>query len=174
MIASRAFLFFLVFVALQPGMAAAAESPEEEARITRVFYLEGMDNKEAVTLLRAQLQVRQIAELTGRDVIIITESAEKADRAESLLHELGVLAGKADPHAPLSFARTLEEEEATRVFRIEGTETSTVVMVMRAIYQMREVTDLSEEDSVVVTAPLAKLDAAEALLAELGMTKGED
>jgi type II secretory pathway component GspD/PulD (secretin) len=77
---------------IQPGSSAQVRSSEEELRLTRVFYLQGMEKREAVTLLRSQLQVRQIAEVQGSDIVIVTEAAEKVERCENLLRELDAVA----------------------------------------------------------------------------------
>jgi hypothetical protein len=41
--------------------------------------------------------------------------------------------------------------------------------VLRAIYQIGEVTELPEDNAISVTAPAARLDRSEALLTTLGV-----
>ena len=147
----------------------AAESSGEEPRLTRVFHLQGMETREAVALLRSRVQVRQIAEIRGLDIVIVTEVAEKVDRSESLLRERDAVARAIDPHDPVNPEPSSESPIGTRVFRIEGLDPRGVVTVLRSIYQMREVTELVDGDGVSVRAPLYKLDASEALLRELGL-----
>ncbi len=53
------------------------------------------------------------------------------------------------------------------MFRIEGSESRAVITVLRAIYQIPA--ELTDDDSVTATAPSSRLDAAEALLKELGL-----
>ena len=143
-----------------------AGSSAAEPRITRVFYLQGMERREALTLLRSQIQVRQIAEVASANALVVTEVDQKIQRSESLLRERDAVARSVDPHPPLMFRGESDAGMDTRVFRIEGSESRAVITVLRAIYQISaELTD----DSVTATAPSSRLDAAEALLKELGL-----
>ncbi len=146
-----------------------AGSSADEPRITRVFYLQGMERREAITLLRSQIQVRQIAEVTSANALVVTEVAGKIQRSESLLREHDALDRSVDPHPPLSFRREADPSSATRVFRIEGPETRNVVTVLRSIYQIRQVMEVTHNNSITATGPPDRLDAAEALLEELGL-----
>ena len=139
----------------------------KEPRLTRVFYLQGMERREAVTLLRSQVQVRQMAEVASVDAVVVTEVAERVDRSESLLREHDALVRAVDPHGPLSFERVPDAEMETRVFAIEGPDTRSAVTVLRAIYQIGELTESADDNSVTVRASPARLDAAEALLRQL-------
>jgi type II secretory pathway component GspD/PulD (secretin) len=168
--AARIVLLAALFVftaALKPVIGTEKSSPGEELRVTRVFYLQEIDVREAITMLRSQFHVRQLAMVSGSDTIIVTETPDKVDRCEGLLRELGSLARAAEPHEPLDFARNAAAEEDTRIYHIDGLDTKIVVSVMRAIYQIRQLTELAEKSSVIVTAPKARLDAIEALLQEL-------
>jgi type II secretory pathway component GspD/PulD (secretin) len=179
MLSCRAALLFLIvagtlfWAGVQPLDGAQEEPSGEKPRLTRVFELQGMDTREAVTLLRTHVQVRQIVELQDRDTVIVTEVFEKVDRSEKLLRELDAVARAVDPHGALSFARVPERQVETRQFRIYGIDSRLVVTVLRTIYQIRQVTELSDKGIVVVSAPLPVLDAAEALLSELGVL-GDD
>jgi type II secretory pathway component GspD/PulD (secretin) len=158
--------------AVQSVTGTETNVEEEELRLTRVFYLQGIDTSEVITLLRSQLQVKQITEFQGREVVIVTETTEKVERCENLLRELDALAKVVEPHAALDFARKPEAENSTRIFTLSENATKTAVVVLRSMYQLRKVTELADKSMVVVTAPPAKLDASEALLKELGVLSG--
>jgi hypothetical protein len=143
-----------------------AGSSAAEPRITRVFYLQGMERREALTLLRSQIEVRQIAEVASANALVVTEVDQKIQRSESLLRERDAVARSVDPHPPLTFQGESDAGMDTRVFRIEGSESRAVITVLRAIYQIPA--ELTGDDSVTATAPSSRLDAAEALLKELG------
>jgi len=142
-----------------------AGSSADEPRITRVFYLQGMERLEALTLLRSQVQVRQIAEVASANALVVTEVDQKIQRSESLLRERDAVARSVDPHPPLTFRGEPDAAMDTRVFQIEGPETRAVITVLRAIYQIPA--ESTDDNSVTATAPAARLDAAEALLKEL-------
>jgi len=165
---------FVCLVLLGVGMLCASDltvnagSSAEEPRITRVLYLQGMEPSEAVTLLRSQVQVRQIAEVASANAVVVTEVVQKIERSESLLRERDAVLRSVDPHPPLKFRGKPDSPTETRVFRMEGPEARTAVTVLRAIYQISAV-ESADADSVTATAPSVRLDAAEALLRELGL-----
>ncbi len=165
MLLSRAVLLLALAVGTLVNGASLAEAPY----VTRVFYLQGMEPREAVTLLRRQVQVRQIAEIRDRNLIVVADVAERVERSESLLRERDAVLRANDPHEPLNMDRPPDSPMVTRVFRIKGTDTGSVMVVLRAIYQMRDVTELAEENGVEVNDALSILDASEALLRELDM-----
>jgi hypothetical protein len=132
-----------------------------------------MDTREAVTLLRTHVQVRQIAELSDLDVVIVTDVAERVDSSESLLRKHEAVAETIVPHDPLRFDRKDESPTETRVFRVEGLDTKAAVVILRSIYGIRAVTEREDNSSVTVTAPAAKLDAIEALIRALGVSAND-
>ena len=166
MMSSRAVLFFALAAGLLANGALRAEVP---VYVTRVFYLQGMEPREVLTLLRRQVQVRQIATVRDRNFIIVADTADRVDRSESLLRQRDAVIRASDPHVPLNLDRSSESPIATRVFRIKGTDTSSVMSVLRSIYQMTDVTELADESSVSVNDELSMLDASEALLRELDL-----
>ncbi len=77
---------------LTGGPTSASSSTREEAAVaskvhTRVFYLQGMDPRQAITLLRSQAQVRQVASISHRNVIVVAGIADTVERCETLLRE---------------------------------------------------------------------------------------
>lgn len=148
---------------------SAGSSSTDQTKVVRVFYLKGIDAREGITLLRSEVQVRQMAFLGGRDLLIVADMAERVDRSESLLRERDALDKASDPHGPLTPGSGPEDETATRVFRIEGNGTGEVMTILRAIYQIREVEEVDGENSVSVRSAPAVLDASEALLRELDL-----
>jgi hypothetical protein len=149
------------------GAAASAAAPQ----VTRVFYLQGMEPREAVTLFRAQAQVRRVAMIADRSVVVVSDIAEKVEQAESLLRQRDAVARTSDPHQPLELLA--ESPAATRTFRVDGDEVSTVLTVLRSIYQVRELSELADGGGVEVRAAQPILDSSAALLRELGLLAGE-
>jgi hypothetical protein len=176
MLSSRAVLLFALAVGALINGAPRAQDPIQTGSssikvpyVMRVFYLQGMEPLEAMTLLRSQIQVVQIATIRDRNIIVVADVADRVDRSESLLRQRDAVVRATDPHQPLNLERLPESTIATRVFRIEDADISTVVTVLRSIYQMREVTKFVDENSVSVRAALPILDASEATLRELGL-----
>jgi len=70
------FVFAVVIGALVVGSlradtpAQSEGSPAPIPYVTRVFYLRGIEPREAATLLRSQAQVRRLAMIPGRGAII--------------------------------------------------------------------------------------------------------
>lgn len=151
-----------------PVRAGSASS--DAPYVTRVFYVQGMELREAVTLLRSRVHVRQMAEVITRNAIVVCEVADRVERSESLLRENDALVRATDPHEPVSFERAKDSPLETRVFPVEsGDDAKMVVTILRAIYQMRDMTELADESGVSVRAALPLLDASEELLRELGL-----
>jgi uncharacterized protein YjcR len=128
-----------------------------------------MDSREAVTLLRSQVQVLQAATIPDRNIIVVSDGAEKVDRSESLLRQQDAIVRVADPHQPLDLKQLQESPPATRVLKVESADTNTVVTLLRAIYQVRDVSESAEERTVTARAAQPVLDSSEALLRELGL-----
>lgn len=179
MLVHRAVLVLALCTGLLFAVGARAEEPaktkstEDDLRSTRIFKLQDMDSREAVTLLRTHVQVRQIAEIGDLNVVIVTDVAERVDLSESLLRKHEAVAATIAPHDPLRFDRKDDSPTETRVFRIEGLDTKAAVVVLRSIYGIRALTEREDNSSVTVTAPALKLDAIEALLRALGVSANE-
>ena len=151
------------------NVSSRASDDADEPRVTRILHLKDIDSREAVTLLRSEVQVRQIAEIRDLGLLVVKGVAERVDRCESLLRERGAVADAVDPHDPEDPYSAKEGPIGTRVFQVRGIDRRAIVTVLRAIYQMREITELPEEGSVSVRAPTPRLDASEALLKALGV-----
>ena len=152
----------------------AGSSSEKSPYVMRVFHLQGMEPREAATLLRKQLQIRQIVMIQDRNIIIVADSADKVDHSESLLRQRDAVVRATDPHDPLNLERLPDSPMETRVFRIVDADTKTVITILRSIYQVRELTELVDENSVSVREALPILDASEALLREVGLLAEEE
>lgn len=122
-----------------------------------------------MTLLRSQVQVRQMAMIPDRSVIVVSDVADKVNQSESLLRQRDAVVRATDPHEPLELEHLAESQPATRVFRVDSAHVSTVVTLLRAIYQVREVQELAEDNSVSARGAQPILDSSEALLRELGL-----
>ena len=151
------------------GPAQAGTSSANMPHVTRVFYLQEMEPRDAMTLLRSQVQVRRMATIRDRSVIVVSDVADRVDQSERLLRQRDAVVRATDPHEPLELERLAESPTATRVFRVGSDNMSTVVTVLRSIYQMREVNEFAEDNSVSVRAAQPILDSSEALLRELGL-----
>jgi hypothetical protein len=142
-----------------------SHSSSSAPQLTRVFYLQEMETKEATTLLRTEAQVRRLAAIPGRSVLVVSDVEERIVRAESLLRERHAISRTAEPHGPLDFERLAVDVPVGRIFRVDRTASGTAAMLLRAIYQMRGV--IPQEGGVSARAAEALLDASESLLREL-------
>ena len=120
-------------------------------------------------LLRRQVPIRKIARIPGRNLIVVADVVDKVNRSESLLRQRDAIHRATDPHDPCNLERLREGPVATRIFRIDDDEMDNAVVILRVIYDMREVTELDEENSVSVRDAQTILAASEALLRELGL-----
>jgi len=155
------------------GIAIAANAAGEDAGTrVRIFHLQGLDAREGLTLLRAGAQVRQVASVDGRDVLIAAGTTATLDRCEELLRERGGLERAVEPHGAVDLAAPPGAETATREFRAVGDGARTAVVVLRAIYRVPELTDDAGNRTLTVRATPAVLDACEAALRELGLIEG--
>ncbi len=173
---SRALLIFalvaggLVSGSLRAGgPAQAGTSSANMPHVTRVFYLQGMEPREAMTLLRSQVQVRQMAMIQDSSAIVVSDVADRVDQSEKLLRERDAVVRATDPHDPLELEGLAASPTATRVFRVESVNLTAVATILRSIYQVREVNTSAEENSVSVRGAKLILDSSEALLRELGL-----
>jgi malonyl CoA-acyl carrier protein transacylase len=148
---------------------ANADSEGAGELYTRVFYLQGMDVRQAVTLLRSQAQVLQVASINDRDVIVIAGTADMVERCETLLRERDAILRVAIPHEPVELEALSRGPLVSHVFRVTDNNIKTAVVVLRAIYQVRELSELTEDNTVSVRATQPVVDSSEALLRELGL-----
>ena len=167
-------LILSVFAGWMADGSASASDPAAGGvmitpHATRVFYLQGMSSRDAITLLRMEAQIRQASWIGDRDVIVVAGSTEEVDQCEDLLRQRDVLLRVAEPHEPVALEGMENSPPATRVFLVDGDNLRTVVTVLRSIYQVREVSEIGEENSVSVSASKPILDSSEALLRELGL-----
>jgi type II secretory pathway component GspD/PulD (secretin) len=148
----------------------APPSSESEQIVIRVLYLEGMDPREAVTLLRRHVQVRRVATISGRSLVVVADTLQRVEQAEKLLqHEKNAVSRSVDPHAPLDLERLSEVQPATKTFEVGSANLGPTTTILRAIYQVREVAGSAETGSVTARAAQTVLDSSEALLRELGL-----
>jgi len=150
-------------VASDPAAAEVMVKPHT----ARVFYLQGMSSRDAITLLRMEAQILQAAWIGERDVVVVAGTAEKVDQCEDLLQQRDALFRVAEPHEPVALEGVESSLPETRVFLVDGDNLQTVVTVLRSIYQVRELSELAENNSVSVSASKPVLDSSEALLQEL-------
>jgi len=140
----------------------------DEPKVTRVFYLQAMDSKEAVTLLRSEVQVRQLAEVRALGLLVLQDSPERVAQSERLLRERKALARVVEPHAAESPSSPAGSTE-TRVFRLRGLDAPSAVTLLRAIYQIGQVTEDTDGTRISATAAVSQLDQAEALFVAMGV-----
>ena len=138
-----------------------------ESFSVRILHLQDGDVREAVTLLRSQLEILRIVDLSELRAVVVADALEKVDRAERLLRQRGALAEAVVPHDPVPLAGPEREPVGGRVFRTEAMSTKTVAMLLRTIYGMREITEHPVESSVEVRDTTPRLNAAESLLRTL-------
>ena len=127
----------------------------------------GGNMEEAMTLLRKEARVLQVAAIREGDAIVVAGTADMVDRCEGLFRERDVLLRVADPHGPVVLEREAGAPSGTRVLRIGDADMRDTVTLLRAIYMIRERTESAEDGSVTVHATGPVLDAIEAVLGEL-------
>jgi hypothetical protein len=153
---------------LTSGPASAASGQPKVSKVeTRVFYLQEMDPREAVTLLRSQAQVRQVAWVSDRDVVVVAGTADTVDRCATLLREHDAILRVVAPHEPVELGGPAGAPLATGVFHVLGDHMQTVVVLLRSIYQIRELTEHAQDSTVSVHATQPVLESSEALFREL-------
>jgi hypothetical protein len=112
--------------------------------------------------------VRSVAWIEERAVMIVRDTADVVDKCEALLRERNAVRRVTNPHAPLVLRGPAAGPPDARVFRFLAVEDSqTVATILRAIYEIRELTELLERSEMSIRAPQPVLDASEALLREL-------
>ena len=165
----------VALLAAAPGAVRSARAAEPDAdppRAVRVFYLQGMDATEGTRLLRSQVRVRALATIERRNAVVVSDSADQVVHGEALLRDRGALARTVEPHAPLDLERLAEGPQVGGVFRVAAEEVPTALGLLRSIYGIRELAELGEGGGISARAARPVLDAAEALLTELGFEAG--
>ena len=147
-----------------------SQSVEEAATAkfsVRGIYLRAASN-DAMTLVRSQADVRRVATILDRNVIVVADVADTVDQCEALLREHHAVVRVADPHAPLELGRYEPDTLVPRVFRIVDDDSlRSVVVVLRAIYSIRVLSEYPPDNTVSIEAPAPVLDAVEAFLSEV-------
>ncbi len=146
-----------------------AGSPTEATTVTRVFYLKGMDTREAAMLLRSRVQIHRLAEVREIDAVIVRDSPTRVDSSETLLRDLDGISKTTTASEPVTLERERQNASVTRVFWVNAVDTRTVIAVLRSIYGIREARDSGRTSSISVQGALPDLDAAEVLLRGLGV-----
>ncbi len=165
----------LVLLAALLGAGWSAGTPaaaEGEAVVPRVLYLDGMEIPQAAALLRAELQVRRLAAVAARQALIVMEEPARAQRAEALLQERGVLRGASEPHGSIELRPRILAPTAARTFYLEGVSLTEAETLLRTLYGAAEVAVGLEDHAVMARSVPEILDAAEALFRELGVLAG--
>jgi len=162
----------LLVAAVGQGSAQRPPEPSEREVIVRVFRLDRLATHEALTLLRREVAIRSAATLDQEKVVLVGDVAAKVEGAEGLLREQdpGLLAS--DPHGPLDLDTLSREPVETRVFPIAAGRAPDAMTLLRAIYRIREQTDLPEGGGLAVQAAPPVLDAIGATLRELDLLAG--
>ena len=133
----------------------------------RVFYLQGMGSNEATTLLRSQAQVPKVASLSDRGVVVAAGPAVVVEKCEALLRDRQALLRVASPHGPLADQKQTGDSLVPHDFSVTADDEQTVVVLLRAIYSIRVLSERAEDNIVSIEATQPVLDAIEALLREL-------
>lgn len=156
-----------------PGQESAEPRSAGSALVTRVFYLHGIEPREAMQLLRSQLDVRRMAAVQEKGVLVVGDALDKVDASEKLLLQRDAIERVSTLPETLDVAglRSMPAEE--RVFHVTQAASKSVVVILRSIYQVRDLTESAEENSVSIRAATPVLDSSEALLKELGLLAEE-
>jgi hypothetical protein len=115
-----------------------------------------------------------VAALDDPVAIVVRDRADVVDRCEALLRERDAVRRVADPHQPVVLGGPAAGPSNTRVFRVDFEDSATVVVVLRAIYSVRKLTELLERSEISIRAPQPVLDASEALFRELELLAPAD
>ena len=149
-------------------LAATVAPATDEARVTRVLYLQDIEVPDVMRLLRSRAAIASIAVLDRLDAVVVSDVAEQVDLCEELLVERGALARTAEPHAPVLPGSIDESDVETRVFSITGGELADFATLLRSTYAIKQLAFLEDENALSVTTAVERLDQIEAMLNELG------
>lgn len=141
-------------------------STQHPLRVTRVFYLEGMDLHDVMMLLRREFAVRKIVIVIDRSAVVVSDGAEKVDQCERLLRERNAVVRTAELPSPL-LGKRAKGPTNTRVFPVNSNDIKTFLTVLRTIYDVGEMTSSPDDSSISIRAAEPVLEACEALLREL-------
>lgn len=158
------------------GAPPRAEAPAREPILmtTRVIYLQEMNPRDAMSLVRGNPHILSAAMVLNRNALVISDVADKIDQAEKLLRQRNAVLQVADPHAPLATEALSKAPPATRVFDVGAGSMDGVMAVLRAIYQVRDIQKSEQESRITIRAAQPILDASEALLRELDLIAGTE
>lgn len=157
-------------LALVALVALVAPSAAEEMAQYRIFTLQDMDYGEAMPLLRADAKLAKMAAVPELGVLVVRDTADRLEHAESLLREREALAEVVDPHEGVpSMKKPVPFRQ--RLYRIRGADRQSIAIVLRAIYGARHL-ELRDEDGISVRDWAPELDRIEAMLATLGVLAG--
>lgn len=148
---------------------AAQGSTLDQPRVTRVFYLHGMELREALMLLRAEVAPRAVGTLESRKAIVVADVAEKVERVERLLRAQGAIARATTPHAPLATETSSPDTATLATHRLVCSDAISAANLLRTLYEIRDIESAGGNGVIVVHAAEPVLTAGEALLRELGL-----
>src|SRR5262249_27584219 len=116
-------------------LAQSGPPPRKGPQVIRVLYLQGMDSREASTLVRTQVPIESLADLHDSNVLVLFGLADKVDQCERLLKQRGVVVRIAEPHKPLEFDHLAQSPIATQVFRAaKNAHVQDVQLLLRSLY----------------------------------------
>ena len=163
----RFFTITLLAVAMLFLSAVQAEEPAELT--TRIFYLQDMNSREAVTLLRQEVQIRRVAHFDGKGLIVVADDPARVDRSEALLRERDALVRVVEPYEPVDPNRAPEDLIAERDFIINESDFKMASILPRVLYGAQEITEDADANRLTMRDPERVLDAVEALFRELNL-----
>jgi hypothetical protein len=172
--AARTILMLTLFSAALVASPLQAEeaTPQERPRMLlshRVYYLQGMEPREAMTLVRTRPGVRKIVIVPGRAAMVLCDEAPRLDEAEAVLREHDAILRIAEPNAPMFLEEMGLDTSATGIFDVEPGRTLDVVTILRTMYDVRNLQKSEEGNRVTIQAAPPIVSAADALLRELGL-----
>jgi hypothetical protein len=149
--------------------ATVAGVSASDAVQVRVFYLQAMAVRDAMTMVRSQAKVRSVAGIDEPRVLIVRDVAQVVDQCESLLRQRDAGLRVVTPHGPVKLEAAAGEPLESRVFITVDDGVETVTTVLRSIYSIRKLNARPGDATVSVDATQPVLDAIEALLSELDL-----
>ena len=151
----------LLFSSHAQSVASATPPPESRAHVTRVFYLQDVGVREAVTLCRSGAHLLKMASIESLNVVVTSDVVGKIEECEKLLREADAQLRSVDPHEPIDFNALRPSAVELRIFELRTTTPNRAVTLLRSIYQLTEVTEVTDS-SVSVRAAVPILEASEA------------
>ncbi|MGH9870421.1 MAG: hypothetical protein ACREAA_19985 [Candidatus Polarisedimenticolia bacterium] len=149
----------------EPDQAGTSHS--KDLYVIRVFTLEGIELREAMTLVRRETDLRMVVIVPARSAMVVADLADKVAQSQELLAQRGAQVRAIEPHAPLYLEAPDKSPAETRAFRMQSDSMDSAVTLLRAIYGMREVNKSEADFLLTARAAPSLLDASEALFREL-------